>query len=126
MPAPARQPQFDLFEVPPEPSRQRVGRKAHIPTLEQRLIANELKAAGATWPIIARALGVCVNTVARHYVPSAPANPPKGRRGHAPTPATRRIVRRGIMGGMPLVRVAKLIGISVPTLHLHYRDQLKP
>ena len=48
MPAPASPPQFDLFEAQPDPSRQRVGRKPHIPTLEQMLLANELKASGAT------------------------------------------------------------------------------
>lgn len=55
MPAPRHPPQFDLFEARPEPARQRVGRKPHVPTPEQMLIANELKAAGATWPTIARA-----------------------------------------------------------------------
>lgn len=125
MPAPALPPQPDLFEARPVPSRQRVGRKPHIPTPEQRLLANELKASGATWPTIARALGVCVNTVARHYFPSAMASPPKGRRRHAPTPATRKIVRRAILGGMPVAQVAKLIGVSVPTLRLHYGDELR-
>jgi hypothetical protein len=125
MPAPASPPQFELFEARPEPFRQRVGRKPHVPTPEQKLLANQLKAAGATWPTIARALGVCVNTVARHYFPSTGASPPKGRRRHAPTPATRKIVRRAILGGMPVARVAKLIGITVPTLKLHYRDDLQ-
>ena len=125
MGGPDSPPQFDLFETRPEPSRHRVGRKPHVPTPEQMLLANELKAAGATWPTIARALGVCVNTVARHYFPSTVASPPKGRRRHAPTPATRKIVRRAILGGMPVARVAKLIGISVPTLRLHYGDELQ-
>lgn len=125
MPAPSRPPQFDLFDARPEPSRHRVLRKPHVPTPEQMLIANELKAAGATWPTIARALGVCVNSVARHYFPSTVASPPKGRRRHAPTPATRKIVRRAILGGMPVARVAKLIGVSVPTLLLHYCNELQ-
>lgn len=126
MPVPASPPQFDLFEAQPEPTRQRVGRKPHVPTAEQMLLANELKAAGETWPTIARALGVCVNTVARHYFPSTVASPPAGRRRHAPTPATRKIVRRAILGGMPVARVAKLIGVSVPTLRLHYGNELQP
>ena len=126
MPAPVSPPQFDLFEAQPEPCRQRTGRKPHIPTPEQMLLANGLKASGATWPTIARALSVCVNTVARHYFPSTVARPPKGRRRHAPTPATRKIVRRAILGGMPVARVAKLIGVSVPTLRLHYGDELQP
>ena len=45
----ASPPQFDLFEARPEPSRQRVGRKPHIPAPEKMLLANELKASGATW-----------------------------------------------------------------------------
>ena len=126
MPNPASPTQFDLFEARQEPSRQRAGTKPHIPTPEQMLLANELKAAGATWPTIARTLGVCVNTIARHYFPSNLARPPKGRRRHSPTPARRKIVRRAILGGMTPAEVAKLIGISVPTLRLHYRDELQP
>lgn len=125
MRAPSLPPQFDLFEAQPEPSRQRAGRRPHVPTPGQLLLANELKASGATWPTIARALGVCVNTVAKHYFPSTVASPPKGRRRHAPTPATRKIVRRAILGGMPVSRVAKLIGVSVPTLRLHYGNELR-
>ena len=118
--------QSDLFMVQPEPARQRGGSPRHVPTLESRLLVNEMKAAGATLPIIARAMGICENTVARHYFPSTVARPPKGRRRHAPTPATRKIVRRAISGGMTLARVAKLVGISLPTLRLHYRSELRP
>ncbi len=121
----ASQPQCDLFEARLEPSPP-LGRPRHVPTPENMLIANELKPAGATWPTIARALGVCVNTVARHYFPSTVARPPEGRRRHAPTPATRKIVRPAILGGMPVPRVAKLIGVSVPTLRLHYGNELQP
>lgn len=78
MPAPSRPPQFDLFERRPEPTRQRVGRKPHVPTPEQMLLVNELKATGATLPTIARALGVCENTVARHYFPAPWLVRPKG------------------------------------------------
>jgi hypothetical protein len=99
MAAPDSPPQFDLFETLPEPSRHRVGRKPHVSTPEQMLIANELKAAGVTWPTIAGVLGVCMNTVARHYFPRTVASPPKGLRRHAPTPATCKFVRRAILGG---------------------------
>lgn len=126
MVAPHSPPQFDLFEARSEPSRQRVGRKPHVPTPEQLLLANELKASGATWPTIARALGVCVSTIATHYFPSDLARPPMGRRRHAPTLGTRKIVRRAIISGMTQAKVAKLIGISVPTLRLYYRDELQP
>jgi AcrR family transcriptional regulator len=30
------------------------------------------------------------------------------------------------LGGMPVARVAKLIGVSVPTLRLHYGNLLQP
>ena len=103
------QPQLPLFDPAPEAPRQRVGRKPHVPTPEQMLLANELKASGATWPTIARALGVCVNTVARHYSPIGKANPPKGRRRHKRTPGTREAVRRAIAGGIAKGRIAKLI-----------------
>jgi DNA invertase Pin-like site-specific DNA recombinase len=126
MTAPDNPPQFDLFDAGPKRPRQRVGRKPHLPTPEQRLLANELKARGESWAVIGRALGVSRCTLARHYFPSTVASPPKGRRRHAATPSTRRIVRRAILGGMPVAKVAKLIGISVPTLRLHYGDELKP
>ena len=121
---PVSAPQFDLFEAGlehPCPSR---GAPRHVPTPENILLANELKASGATWEVIASTLGVSRNTVARRYFPSNLSNPPRGRRRHAPTTGTRKIVRRAILSGMGLGRVAKLIGISVPTLHLHYRADL--
>lgn len=117
--------QLDLFGAGPEPARQHLGRPPHVPTPEQLLIANELKASGKGWAFIARALGVSKNTVARYYFPSKLAKPPKGRRRHSPTLATRKFVRRAIRGGMTRVAVAKLIGISVPTLKLHYPDELQ-
>jgi transcriptional regulator with XRE-family HTH domain len=89
------------------------------------LLANELKAAGETQEAIARALGIGTNTLATHYFPSGLASPPMGRRRHAPTLATRTIVRRAILGGMTQAKVAKLIGVSAPTLRLHYRDELQ-
>lgn len=125
MTAAANLPQFDLFEARPERSRQRVGRKPYVPAPEQMLLAKELKAAGATWPEIGRALGLSRCTLAKHYFPSAVTNPPKGRRRHAPNPATRKIVRRAILEEMPVARVAKLIGISVPTLRLHYDNEMQ-
>lgn len=118
--------QSDLFMVQPEPFRKRAGRKPHVPSLEQRLIANELNAAGSTWPTIAGALGVSVNTLARHYFASDLAKRPKGRRCHSPTPARRKIVLRAVLGGMTLEAVANLIGVSLPTLRLHYRSELRP
>lgn len=126
MPAPSGPLQFDLFETRPERPRRRAGQRPHIPTPEQMLLANELKARGESWAVIGHALGVSRCTLARHYFPSTVTNPPKGRRRHAPTPAMRKIVRRAILGGMPVAKVAKLVRISVPTLRLHYRGELQP
>ena len=126
MPNPASPPQLDLFMPLPEPSRQRGGIPRHVPTLESLLLANELRAAGETQEAIARALGIGVSTFERHYLPRNPASQPIGRRRHAPTQETRKIVRRAIMLAMMQAKVAKLIGISVPTLRLHYRDELHP
>ena len=126
MPSPASPPQFDLFEARPEPSRQRGGIPRHVPTPESMLLANELKAAGETQEAIARALGIGTSTLATHYFPSHGASPPMGRRRHTPTLATRKIVRRAILNGMTQAGVAKLIGISVPTLRLYYWDELQP
>lgn len=122
MPYLATQPQLDLFEVNAAPSRKQGGLPRHIPTPESRLHVNELRAAGKTQEAIARALGIGINTLATHYFPSGVANPPMGRRRHNPTPAQRQIVRRAILAGMKPVAVAKLIGISSPTLRLHYRN----
>lgn len=114
----------DLFEAQREPPRQRGGIPRHVPTAESMLLVKELKAAGETQEAIARALGIGTSTLATHYFPSDRASPPMGRRRHAPTSATRKIVRRAILGGMTQAKVAKLIGISVPTLRLYYRDEL--
>ena len=122
----ANPPQFDLFETGPELPSKRMGRPPHIPSPEQKLLANELKARGAKVPVIAQALGVCKNTVMRYYAASNRDRLSRGRPRHSPTPARRRIVRRAILGGMRPADVAKLIGISVPTLRLHYRDELQP
>lgn len=126
MPAPADPSQFDLFETQQTPRPQRGGIPRHVPTAETKLLANQLKSAGETQEAIARALGIAPSTFAIHYNASAVASRSKGRRRHAPTPATRKIVRRAILGGMPVARVAKLIGVSVPTLRLHYGDELQP
>lgn len=115
----------DLFEAQREPPRQRGGIPRHVPTAQRCLLVNELKAAGETQEAIARALGIGTSALATHYFSSDLANPPMGRRRHAPTPATRRIVRRAILGGMTQAKVAGLIGVSAPTLRLYYRDELQ-
>jgi hypothetical protein len=123
---PAEPPQLNLFEAVAEPSRQRGGIPRHVPTPESRLLVNELKAAGKTQEAIARALGIGTSTLATHYYPSRVACPPMGRRRHAPTAETRAIVRRAIRNGMGRAAVARLIGISLPTLRLYYRVELQP
>ncbi|WP_310534646.1 hypothetical protein [Novosphingobium sp.] len=125
MPKPLAVRQLPLFEQHIEPARQRGGIPRHVPTLESMLLANEMKAAGATWAEITQALGICSSTLATHYFPSPLANPPMGRRRHSPTSATRIIVRRAIDGGMTQAKVAKLLGVSVPTLRLYYRNELQ-
>lgn len=117
--------QFDLFQPISPPTRQRGGIPRHEPTPESMLLVNEMKAAGETQEAIARALGIGTSTLGTHYFPSDVPNPPAGRRRHAPTSETRGIVRRAIELGMMQVQVARLIRISVPTLQLYYRDELK-
>ena len=116
--------QFDLFKARSEPPRQRGGIPRHVLTPESILRVNALKAAGNTQESIARALGIGVSTLAIYYFPGHAAKPPMGRRRHAPTLQTRKIVRRAILAGMKQAKVAKLLGISVPTLRLYYRDEL--
>lgn len=118
------QPEFDLLGERPEPVRQRGGVPRHVPTAETMLKVNELRAEGKTQVDIARALGISVNTLARHYFPSKVAHPPMGRRRHHPTSATREVVRRAVERGMIQPTIAKLLGISVPTLRLYYRSEL--
>lgn len=126
MPAPSCPTQFDLFEVRPEPSRQRGGLPRHVPTAEQMLLANELKALGKNRETIRLALGVSLGTLAKRYFPSTVGKRSKGRPRHVPDADKRKFVRRAILGGMPAARVAKLIGISPPTLWLYYRAELQP
>lgn len=124
MSSPASPSQFDLFHAPPEPPRKRGGIPRHIPTPESKLLANEMKAAGETQEAIAKALGIATGTFERYYLSRNPASQPIGRRRHTPTLATRKIVQRAIMSGMTQGQVAKLVGISAPTLRLHYRHEL--
>ncbi len=89
------------------------------------MLANTMKAAGETQEAIARALGIGTSTLATHYYPSRSACPPPGRRRHTPTRATRKAVLRASLSGMRQAEIARLIGISVPTLRLHYADVLE-
>lgn len=118
------QSQFDLFHERPAPPRQRGGIPRHVPTYETRALASRLKAAGETQVAIAKALGIGVTTFERYYLTRNPASQPMGRRRHTPTAATRRAVRRAVTCGMPQAKIARLVGISVPTLRLHYSDEL--
>jgi hypothetical protein len=119
-------PQLHLFDATPEPPCQHGGIPRHVPTAETVLLVSEMKAAGATQEMIARTLGIGTSTLATHYFPSRMANPPMGRRRHKPTKATRDVVRRAIRAGFTLPKVAKLIGVSLPTLRLYYRNELRP
>lgn len=121
---PVSQPQFDLFQAQPAGRRQRGGLPRHVPTPETMLLVNDLKAAGETQVAIARALGIGVSTFEKHYLARNPASQPIGRKRHSPTQETRKVVRRAVLSGMTQAKVAKLIGISVPTLRLHYPNEL--
>lgn len=57
--------------------------------------------------------------------PAAPAPKNKGGRPpHAPTPASRKQVEAMASYGIPFADIAKVIGISEPTLRIHYREEL--
>lgn len=116
--------QYDLFEAREGPVRQRGGIPRHVPSADSRLLANTMKAAGETQEAIARALGIGTSTLATHYFPSRSACPPRGRRRHIPTRATRKAVIRALRMGMRQTDVARLIGVSEPTLRKHYRKEL--
>lgn len=117
--------QFELFETLPEQARKRNGKGRHEPTPELVAFASKMSAAGQKRSMIARAMRIGLSTFDRHYSASLPSKFPIGRPRHSPTPATRTAVGRAYIAGMPLVGIAKLIGISVPTLQLHYPDQLQ-
>lgn len=116
--------QRDLFDRDRAPAAQRGGIPRHVPTAESRLLVNELRAAGQTQVAIAEALGISPSTFAIHYLDSSLSSPRRGRRRHAPTSATRKIVRRAMEGGMKQAEAAKLLGISLPTLRLNYPEEL--
>lgn len=47
-----------------------------------------------------------------------------GRPAHKPTEETRATVKRMAAVGIPQPHIGKVVGISVPTLEKHYRDEL--
>lgn len=57
----------DLFGMPMLPPVERRGRPAHQPTARQRRKVAQLHQAGVAQPIIAKAIGITVPTLVRHY-----------------------------------------------------------
>lgn len=49
---------------------------------------------------------------------------PPGRPRHEPTPVSRAHVERACACGIPELLIARIVGITAPTLRLHYREEL--
>lgn len=64
---------------------------------------------------------------ARSFPPIARARRPASSapRSHDPSPQARSIVQLAMAAGFTQKQVAGLVGISVPTLRKHYRDELQ-
>lgn len=62
------EPELDLFGMPRADERRRPqGRPPHVPTNELRCRVREMHLAGQTQPTIAKAIGLTVPTLTRHY-----------------------------------------------------------
>lgn len=122
------------------------GRPAHAPTAKTRAIVMEVISEGGTVEEAAAALGISEPTVRAHYardiekakpqqtfslLESAPrtARAPRPAAGgmppHKPTSTCRQKVEILVAGGQRAWQIAAALGISEPTLRLHYEDQLQ-
>ena len=122
------------------------GRPPHEPTDDQRAIAARMTAEARPAAAIAKAIGISVPTLRHHYAvelvearpqvsfpfPASDAGDAQakvrpgagGRPMHEPTAESREDVEILVASGMSGRQIAQALGISEPTLRLHYENEL--
>lgn len=127
------------------PEAKKPGRRAFVPSDADRAAVRGM--AGASHPDIALALGVSVPTLRKYFAadlaaragddlfaaePATPAptlrrpqRPPAGgRKPFRPDPSHRRRVQELAAFGKPPAAIARVIGVSEPTLRKHFAEDL--
>lgn len=116
------QPECDLFGFPVRSPR-RGGRVAHVPIDEVRGWVRLQRDRGLSVEAIAASLEMGATTAMRHYAAELYETGMPGRVGrprHTPSDASRVRVSRLWRMGLNQSGIARAMGISVPTLRLHY------
>lgn len=86
-----------------------------------------LAAEGLTRAAIAQRVGIAESTLYLNYFSEIGVRPGRpGRRAHAPSQASRRLVADRAAHGLALADIAAELGLSAPTLRKHYRAELSP
>lgn len=92
---------------------------------EIRITIARLAGAGLTRCEIARQVGIGESTLYANYFPEIGGQRGRpGRRRHQPNDRTRAIVHALRVSGLAQIKIAEAIGVSEPTLRLHYRKEL--
>lgn len=127
----------------PDVARKR-GRPPHRPTPELQARVTKLTAEGSAAGVIAGLIGISEPTLRLHYEAELSQNKPQmallpadgealrrtrrahggGRPMHVPTAETREQVEVLSAGGMFAWQIAGYLGISEPTLRLHYEQEI--
>lgn len=120
---------FDLFGHPidaPKGSPSRAGRRGPRKTTASADAVRRLAEEGHTRRQIAKQTGISQSTLYANYFRElgVRAGQP-GRRRHDPTPYQRRLVVGMVQAGSPRSEIAEALGISLPTLRLHYPKELE-
>lgn len=116
---------FDLFGEPFRVDVRRGGPVRHVVTRELSLKISELRRSGLSLAAVSRAVGIGYTTLARYYFSEISLRPGQpGRRCHAATADRKQLVASLAGAGQSQPKIAKALGISIPTLIRHYRAEL--
>lgn len=119
---------FELFGNVDAPVRAAGGlpeRSGSSGSPDVRQTVKRLAAEGLTRAAIARQVGIAESTLYLNYFSEIGVRQGRpGRRAHAPSEASRRIVADRAAHGLALADIAAELGLSAPTLRKHYRAEL--
>ena len=102
-------------------------RSASSGSPDVRQAVKRLAAEGLTRAAIAQRVGIAESTLYLNYFSEIGVRPGRpGRRAHAPSQASRRLVADRAAHGLALADIAAELGLSGPTLRKHYRAELSP
>ena len=89
-----------------------------------RALVSKMVAVGATRPQISKALGCSPATLRRHFAPLIDGRNPSGPRQREYTDQDRNYVSEMISYGIIHAEIAKVMGISLPTLRTDFPEEI--